>query len=619
MRLFIIGIFSLLIGNGCFSSSFAAELLLEAESFQKKGGWVLDTQFSDQMGSFYLMAHGLGIPVEDAVTPLYFKKSGNYTIYVRTYNWTSPWFDGNGPGKFQIGINEVLFDAILGDTGKQWEWQIVGNCFIKSGENQISLHDLTGFNGRCDAIYFSTEDTLPPTDIDQLSLFRKKLLPHTRHAFSAGNYDLVVVGGGIAGMSTAVAAARLGLKVALIQNRPLLGGNNSSDVRVHLGGRIEAKPYTHLGDLQKEFGSSKEGNAMPADNYEDQKKMDFILAEKNIKLFLNWHVFSIEKKKERIKKVIARNTETGKVMYWKAPIFADCTGDGSIGFLAGADFRMGREAKSEFNESLAPEKADDMTLGASVQWYSKKDSEESVFPIFEYGMTFNQENSEKVLKGEWTWETGMNRNQIAEAERIRDYGMLVIFSNWSYLKNKYPSNDYKNHSLSWVAYIAGKRESRRLLGDHILTENDIIQHRIYEDASGTTTWSIDLHYPDPKNSQFFPHEEFKAIARQNNIHPYPVPYRCLYSRNIPNLFMAGRDISVTHVALGTTRVMRTCGILGEVVGMASSLCKKYHCEPRDIYLFHLEELKEIMKQGVSPNPFPNNQTYNLGGTLGEWK
>ena len=617
--LFITGIFSLLIGNGYFSSSFAAELLLETDSFQNKGGWVLDTQFSDQMGSFYLMAHGLGIPVEDAVTPLYFKKSGNYTIYVRTYNWTSPWFDGKGPGKFQIGINGIFFDTILGDTGKQWEWQVVGNCSIKSGENRISLHDLTGFNARCDAIYFSTEATLPPANINQLSLFRKKLLPHTRHSSSAGNYDLVVVGGGIAGMSTAVAAARLGLKVALIQNRPRLGGNNSSDVRVHLGGRIEAKPYTHLGDLQKEFGPTKEGNAMSADNYEDQKKMDFILAEKNIKLFLNWHVFSIEKRKGRIKSVIARNTETGEEMHWKAPIFADCTGDGTVGFLAGADFRMGREAKSEFNESLAPEKADEMTLGASVQWYSKKDSEESTFPVFEYGIIFNQENSEKVLKGEWTWETGMNRNQIADAERIRDYGMLVIFSNWSYLKNKFPSGDYKKHSLSWVAYIAGKRESRRLLGDHILTENDIIQHRIYEDAAGTTTWSIDLHYPDPKNSQFFPNEEFKAIARQNNIHPYPVPYRCLYSRNIPNLFMAGRDISVTHVALGTTRVMRTCGILGEVVGMASSLCKKYHCEPRDIYLFHLEELKEIMKQGVSPAPLPNNQTYNLGGTLGEWK
>ena len=211
----------------------------------------------------------------------------------------------------------------------------------------------------------------------------------------------------------------------------------------------------------------------------------------------------------------------------------------------------------------------------------------------------------------------MNMDQISEAEKIRDYGMLVIFSNWSYLKNEHPQNNYKNLSLAWVAYVAGKRESRRLIGDHILTENDIVNFTLYPDASAPTTWSIDLHYPDPKNSIHFKDTEFKSIAVHKNIHPYPIPYRCLYSTNIDNLFMAGRNISVTHVALGTTRVMRTCGIMGEVVGMAASLCKKHKVVPRGIYEAHLEELKALMEKGVGNSELLNNQTYNLGGTLGE--
>ena len=277
---------------------------------------------------------------------------------------------------------------------------------------------------------------------------------------------------------------------------------------------------------------------------------------------------------------------------------------------------MGREPRSEHGEPQAPEIADKMTLGASVQWYSVDTGKESSFPKFKYGIDFNAQNAEKVTMGEWTWETGLNKDQIREAEQIRDYGMLVVFSNWSWLKNESGLEKYKNLALDWVAYIAGKRESRRLLGDHILTENDILDFVIYPDAAGSTTWSIDLHYPDPKNTKYFPNKEFKAIAVQNNIYPYPVPYRCLYSRNIENLFMAGRNISVTHIALGTTRVMRTCGIMGEVVGMAASLCKKHNVGPRGIYQAHLQELKELMELGVGRGDLPNNQTYNLGGTLG---
>lgn len=601
------------------SSAWSAEVYLETEAFANKGGWVVDTQFMDQLGSSYLLAHGLGTPVEDASTTASFPRSGEYHIWVRTYNWTSPWFDGPGAGAFQLLLNDTPQPETLGSCGPAWEWQPAGTVTLSKGENKITLHDLTGFDGRCDALYFNTNPkALPPNDPDKLANFRKTKLNLPRHPVNAGTYDLVVVGGGIAGISAAVSAARLGLSVALVQNRPLLGGNNSSDVRVHLGGRIEANPYHNLGNLQKEFGPSKGGNAKPAEQYEDAKKIQFVQSETNITLFLNYHVFGVKKHGADIQKVFARHTLDSREIALSAPLFADCTGDATLGFLSGADYRTGREAKTEFQESLAPDVADAMTMGASIQWYSVDAGTNAPFPIFQYGLDFNDTNAEKVTMGEWTWETGLQRNQIKEAERIRDYGMLVVYSNWSYLKNKYDTdNKYKNRVLGWVAYVAGKRESRRLMGDHILTENDIRNFVLYPDATGSTTWSIDLHYPDPKNTANFPGNEFKAIAIQNNINPYPVPYRCLYSRNVPNLFMAGRDISVTHVALGTTRVMRTCGIMGEVVGMAASLCKKHDIQPRDVYTSHLDELKDIMSQGVGKEVLPNNQTYNLGGTLGD--
>ncbi len=596
----------------------ASRLLVEAESFKHKGGWVVDQQFMDLMGSPYLMAHGLGEPVNDAITQVSFPEKGTYHIYVRTYNWTSPWKKGEGPGKFKLSVDKRTLSTVLGVTGEAWIWQYAGKVNIKNPQDvTLELHDLTGFNGRCDAIYFTTEENdIPPLEVQALNVFRKELLKLPQIAPSAGTYDFVVVGGGVAGLSAAVSAARLGCKVALIHDRPVLGGNNSSEVRVHLGGRIEAGPYKELGNLQKEFGPTRGGNAQPGDYYEDEKKQQLVENEKNISLFANYRAIAVEMDGSKIKSVIAKHIETGEEKTFTAPIFADCTGDGTIGFLAGADFAMGREAKDEFGEATAPEVADKMTMGSSVQWYSEDQKKPTSFPYFNYGVKFSQESVEKVTMGEWTWETGMNYDQINEFERIRDYGLMVVFSNWSYLKNELKENDlFRTRKLAWVAYVAGKRESRRLLGDYILKEDDLTKYVVHEDGTASTTWTIDLHYPDPKNTANFPGEEFKSIAKHNPIYPYPIPYRCFYSRNIDNLFMAGRNISVTHVALGTVRVMRTTGMMGEVVGMAASLCKKYNVMPRGIYRYHLNDLKMLMKEGVGKKGLPNNQKYNEGGTL----
>ena len=604
----------------CTVSAWSANVLVEAENFTHKGGWVVDQQFMDQMGSPYLLAHGMGVPVEDAYTEVTFPEKGKYYVYIRTFNWTSPWKEGEGPGKFGLFAGKKKIASSLGAQGNAWCWQPAGKISVKDTQMEIRLHDYTGFDGRCDAIYFTTEEgKLPPTEVEALNDFRRKALNIPAVAPSAGEYDLVVVGGGVAGLSAAVSAARLGCKVALVHDRPILGGNNSSEVRVHLGGRIEAGLYKELGNLQKEFGPLRGGNAKPGHFYEDHKKMEIVTKEKNITLFANYHAIKVEMAGHRIVSVTAKHNENSKELKFNAPVFADCTGDGSVGFWAGADYRMGREGRDEFGESTAPEIADKMTMGASVQWYSAEENKVSSFPEFNYGVDFNEKNFEEVTMGEWTWETGMNYDQIDQFERIRDYGLLVVYSNWSFLKNHFKDKEgkYKNRRLDWVAYVSGKRESRRLMGDYVLKEDDLRKYVFHEDGTAATTWTIDLHYPNKKNSENFPGNEFKSISKHIHIHPYPIPYRCLYSRNVDNLFMAGRNISVTHVALGTVRVMRTTGMMGEVVGMAAKICKEHRVLPRKVYQSYLAELKSLMKEGAGKRGLPNNQQYNMGGTLKE--
>jgi hypothetical protein len=594
-------------------------LFLEAESFENKGGWVVDQQFMDQMGSPFLMAHGLGVPVADAETRVDVAEPGEYRIWVRTRNWAGYWSEREAPGRFQVLVNGKAVPVIFGTGSTEWGWHDGGLVTVQRGRNTVALRDLTGFNGRCDAVVFVKDAGFQPiNDPEGLRAFRRAALGLPGSVETSGKYDLVVVGGGVAGTCAAISAARLGLKVALIQNRPVLGGNNSSEVRVHLGGRILIEPFPKLGQVVNEIGPLKPGNAQPAENYEDDKKLAAVRAEANIDLFLNWHVFAVEKEGNRIQRVLAKHIENSSERAFQAPLFADCTGDATVGYLAGARYMMGREGKDEFGEKTAPEKADKMTMGSSVQWYAREAAQPVAFPDIQWGIPITAESVQVTKWGEWTWETGMHLDQVKDFERVRDYGLIVVYSNWSFLKNHYSGEvDFKNSELDWVAYISGKRESRRLVGDLILREQDLTEPVLFPDGSAPTTWTIDLHYPDPENSKHFPGAEFLSIAVHKPIHPYPIPYRCLYSRDIDNLLMAGRNISVTHVTLGTVRVMRTTGMMGEVVGMAASLCRKYDTNPRGVYNSHLKELIALMKTGVGLEDLKNQQRYNQGTTLGE--
>ncbi len=598
----------------CVASAAGGQVLIEAESFDDLGGWVVDQQFMDQMGSPMLLAHGLGVPVQDAVTSVTIPL-GQYRVWVRTRNWVPTCSGPDAPGRFQVLIDGVRLPTTFGTEGAEWHWQDGGTVEIKREKVKLSLHDLTGFAGRCDVIVFASDLSLvAPSNRGQDA---RDTLPQ-----DAGQFDLVVAGGGMAGTCTAISAARLGLKVALVHDRPVLGGNNSSEVRVHLNGRINLPPYPRIGDVVRELDPGNQGNAQAAGFYNDEKKLRIVQAEPNIRLFLNMHVYAVQKEGERIVAVIARNVrprgegvppsnrgqDAGDAqgqdalaadVRFVAPLFADCTGDGTVGALAGAEYRMGRESWEQTGETLAPQEPDKMTMGASVQWYTVETLRETAFPECPWAPRFTEASCEHATRGDWNWETGLNKDQITDFESIRDHGFRAVYGNWAFLKNH--SKDkakYANRRLSWVAYIAGKRESRRLLGDVILSQQDVQEQRAYPDAFVTTTWSIDLHYPDPENTKHFPGEEFKTICKTPAIQPYSIPYRCFYSRNVENLFMAGRDISVTHVALGTVRVMRTCGMMGEVVGMAASICKNRNTTPRGVYAEHLPELKDLAARGV---------------------
>ncbi|MEY8487860.1 FAD-dependent oxidoreductase [uncultured Parabacteroides sp.] len=600
-------IYTVLICQALISFSALAQkkdfVLVEAESFNEKGGWFLDQQFMDQMGSPFLLAHGIGKPVQDASTKVMIPKKGIWHVYVRTWNWCSPWKTKEAPGRFKVAVNGVVLDNELG-MGKQWDWEYAGSVEIKDKSNIVTLKDLTGFEGRCDAILFAKDkNVVIPNRKEDLPAFRKQLLNIPAKPEDGGHYDLVVVGAGTAGLSAAIKGAREGLKVALINNRPVPGGNNSTEIRVVASGEMNVKPYTALGSVVREIRNVY--------SQEDQV-IEMIQAEKTLSYFPNMHVFAASKEGKQIKSVTAKHIENGKEIEFFSPLFVDCSGDGNLGYLAGAEYRVGREMRQETRETLAPDRPDNIVLGATISWKSKVMPAEVSFPVCEWAIQFNDESCEKVVSGSNWWESGFRYDQVNDAEYIRDYLFRAIYGNWAFLKNDSKfKKEYANRELDMITYIAGKRESRRLVGDVFFVQQDIEKEYVkYDDAVVIGTYSIDQHFPTPKNTFFFPGEEFistmkhyfndlgtpRRYLRDDQVPPpYRIPYRCLYSVNVDNLFMAGRNISVSHIALSSTRVQNTTGMMGEVVAAAAALCKKYNCLPREVYTKHLDELLDSLK------------------------
>jgi hypothetical protein len=601
--------------------SNAQHVLVEAEQFANLGGWVLDQQFMDLMGSPFLLAHGMGRPVGDATTTVEFDNPGTYRVWIRTRDWVAPWNAPGAPGKFQLLVDDKPLKVTFGTKGEPWHWQFGGEVNVRATA-KLALHDLTGFEGRCDAILFSSEaNWSPPESQEELKKFRRKLLGLPEHPVKTEKFDLVVVGGGMAGTAAAVTASRLGLTVALIQDRPVLGGNASSEVRVWPEGHVNQLPYPRVGDVVMELVPNRRidsKNAQNADVFDDDRKLRVAQSESNIRLFLENRMNEAYAEEGSIKWVGCQHIRTAARTRIRGRYFLDSTGDGSLGYLVGADFEQTEKghmgASNLWNIKCLCEDEDPLSSELTAA------CERATFPRCPWAVDLSEKpfpgrtdgdkspkpdaNNKPISLGNWFWESGFDRDPVRDMERVRDQNFRAMYGAWDAIKNiekRYPA-----HQLNWVAYIAGKRESRRLLGDVILSAEDLRDGKVFNDGCFPCTWGIDTHFPHEKFKAGHQGDEFIADFTHGKGFtykgPYWVPYRCLYSRNVNNLFMAGRDISVTHEALGAVRVMKTTGSMGEIVGMAAFICKTRNCAPRDIYGKYLAELQRIMKKGAGKHP-----------------
>ncbi|MBK6282478.1 MAG: FAD-dependent oxidoreductase [Draconibacterium sp.] len=587
-----------------------SSIFIEAESFTDKGGWFVDPQFVEQMGSPYLLAHGMGIPVKNAQTEIEVESSGLYYVWVRTKNWAPGNWDA--PGRFLVSVGGRNLENELGKN-KEWNWEYAGKVQLSKGKTTLTLKDLTGFEGRCDAVYCTLkENEKLPTEKEALKKWRLAQSGASEIPQKVVKYDLVVVGGGIAGTAASIAAAEQGMKVALIHDRPVLGGNASGEIRVHTLG-IYGKFERILKMIDTEHYPNGSADALK----EDQRRMANVDKYKNIELFLNFRAYAATAENNKITSVDARNTSSGEQIRFEAPLFVDCTGDGWIGYWAGAEYNYGREASSKYNESWdahgllwSPETPDNFVMGSSVLWGSENAGKPVTFPEVPWAMDVSGTYAEK--NGEWQWEFSSNDlSQIEDAETIRDHMFRAIYGSFYNYKNQTAQNlstDQANFGkidnklqqqkadslqLKWVSYLLGKRESRRLVGDHVFTFNDAKDTTTFEDAVVFEKREVDVHYQINLLDQNDPNFISEAMFYKTGL--YDIPYRSLYSKNISNLFMAGRNFSCSHVGLGGPRVMRTTGQMGAAVGIAASVCMKHKANPRDVYTTYLDEYLQLIE------------------------
>ncbi|WP_413767604.1 FAD-dependent oxidoreductase [Rhodococcus pyridinivorans] len=590
----------------------ATGILVEAEDFDDFGGWVVDSQFEVQMGSPYLLAHGLGRPVEDASTVITVENDGERHVWVRAKDWVP----AHHPGRFTLTVNGKTLDTQFGANGQDWGWEYGGTVELPAGATTLVLHDLTGFDGRCDAIYFGSDATPPPNGADDSTrAWRRALRGLPEKPLDAGNYDVVVVGGGVTGAAAALTAARLGLTVALVQGRPVLGGNASVEIGL--------SPRGTTGPLVDELSKRTPDGDLVA--------LSLLEEEPTATVFLEHTAFGATKEGDAIISVDARDARSGVERRFTASQFIDCTGTAILGLLTGAETMFGQESRAEYGEGLAPEVGDDMHHGNTVFFRTRMADHPVEFPDASWALDVAKDHAN--LSGQLIepgvengpgpivlppghvpdptirrrmrfpathfWEYGQWLDPYTSGEEVRDHLLCAIYGTHHNVKRLDPET-YGNLELEWVAFVPGQGEYRRYVGDHVLTESDVREHRAFPDAVVQNSGAFCLHYPGDKDYDFRL-KDWKWDTRDEQ--PYDIPFRSLYSINVSNLMMAGKHISATHVAGSSIKQMGNCGQHAIATAAAAVLCRKYGTTPRGIGESHLAELQALIRE-FSPASAP---------------
>ena len=409
------------------------------------------------------------------------------------------------------------------------------------------------------------------------------------------NTELAVIGGGLSGTIAAIAAARNGIKVILINDRSMLGGNASSEFRMHICGadyhmsRPNARETGILEEIELENKRRNPDFSYPIWDEIIREKVE---KEENITLLLNTYMYSVEHSENRVTSCACIQSTSEKTFKINANFFIDATGDGSLSEKSGAEYKIGREAKNEYGESLAPDKADSVTMGSSIMFQAEELDHPVKFIKPDWAYSYSEKDManrdhSSIKSGYWWIELGGDKERIIEdAEEIHRELRKVLYGVWDHIKN-HGDHGAENYKLSWVSPIAGKRESRRVIGDYVLKEDDINNCRIFEDAVSYGGWPMDIHTA----GGFLKHDDVPTVW--NHVEDiYTIPYRCYYSKNIDNLFIAGRIISASHVAFSSSRVMGTCAVGAEAVGNAASIAIKKGLKNAREVGKHIKELQQ---------------------------
>ncbi|MCL5245654.1 FAD-dependent oxidoreductase [Cellulophaga sp. 20_2_10] len=431
------------------------------------------------------------------------------------------------------------------------------------------------------------------------------------------DYDVVVIGGGAAGISAAVSSARNGSKTVLVQDRPVLGGNASSEMRVHLNGvnRLNSgKAERETGIIEEMLLLNRFDNEQEAFPVFDHVLYEYVVREPNLTLMLNTQAIEAVMSGSKIKSALCWQATTEMLYTLNAPIFIDCSGDGLLAATAGAEYRTGREAASEFNESYAPKIADGWQMGATLLMSSKDMGRPMKYTAPSFAIKYDFERAHPKRKfagfqdGIWWIELGSDDDIIAGFEENRHRLMGYLHGVWDFIKNSGKFPEAENLALDWVGSLPCRRESRRFMGDYIVSEKDLTEHKHYPDAIAYGGWPIDEHVPGgidsiSKQPTYF-HHHFDDI--------YEFPFRSLYSKNISNLMFAGRNASQTHIALSSSRIMATCALQGQAVGTAAAICIKKNVTPKEVGKKHINELQEqLLRDDVYIPKRPANDPNDL--------